>query len=203
MNDFSIFGSSFDVCLANLSTVLKRCEEVNLVLSWEKSHFIVQEGIVLGHKVSKKGIEVDKAKVDLIANLPLPSYVKQVRSFLGHAGFYRRFIKNFSKVARPHTNLLTKDAPFVIDESCVKAFEKLRSLLVSTPIVQPPDFSMSFEIIYDASDFAIGVVLGQRVNRMPHVIYYASRTLIDTQKNYSTTEKELLGVVFALDKFRS
>ena len=138
MDDFSIFGSSFYVCLITLSTVLKRCEEVNLILSWEKSHFMVQEGIVLGHKVSKKGIEVDKAKIDLISNLPVPSSVKQVRSFLGHTGFYRRFIKDFSKVACPLTNLLTKYAPFVIDESCVKAFEKLRSSLVSASIVQPP-----------------------------------------------------------------
>jgi len=144
MDDSSIFGSSFDVCLANLSTVLKTYEEVNLVLSWEKSHFVVQEGIVLDHKVFKKGIEVDKAKVDLIANPSVPSSVKQVRSFLGHAGFYRRFIKDFSKVARLLTSLLTKDAPFLIDESCVKAFEKLRSLLVSTPIVPPPDFSIPF-----------------------------------------------------------
>jgi len=96
----------------------------------------------LVHKVSKKEIEVDKAKVDLIANMPVPSYVKQVRSFLGHAGFYSRFIKNFSKMTRPLTNLLTKVAPFVIDESCVKAFENLRSLFVSAPIVQPPDFFM-------------------------------------------------------------
>ena len=133
MDDFSVFASSFDVCLANLSTVLKRCEEVNLVLSWEKSHSMVQEGIVLGHKMSKKGIEVDKAKVDLIANMPVPSSVKKVISFLGHADFYRRFIKDFSKVACLLTNLLTKDALFVIDESCVKAFGKLRSLLVSSP----------------------------------------------------------------------
>ena len=115
--------------------------------------------------------------------------MKQVRSFLGHASFYRRFIKDFTKVAHPLTNLLTKDAPFVINESCMKAFEKLRSLLVSAPIIQPPNFSFPFEIMYDASDVAIRDVLGQRVNRMPHVIYYASRTLTDAQKNYFTTEK--------------
>jgi len=125
------------VCLANLCNVVKRCEEVNLVLNWEKSHFVVQEKIVLGHKVSKKGIEVDKAKVDLISDLPVLSSVKQVRSFLGHVGFYRRFMKDFSKVARPPTNLLTKDAPFFIDESCVKAFEKFQSSLVSAPLCIP------------------------------------------------------------------
>ena len=103
MDDFLVFSCSFDVCLTNLSTVLKRCEEVNLVLSWEKSHFMVQEGIMLGHKVSKKEIKVDKAKVDLISTLLVPSSVKQVRYFLDHAGFYGRFIKDFSKVARPLT----------------------------------------------------------------------------------------------------
>jgi len=135
IDDFFVFGSSFDVCLANLSIALERCEELNLVLDWEKSYFMVQLGIVLGKKVSKHGIEVEKAMVDLISNMRAPSSMKQVRSFLGHAGFYRRFIKNFSKVASPVTNLLTRDALFVFDESCVKAFEKLRSLLVSTPIV--------------------------------------------------------------------
>ena len=124
--------------------------------------------------LNKKGIEVDKVKVDLISNLPVPSSVKQVRSFLGHADFYRRFIKDFSKVAHPLTNLLTKDTPFVIDESSVRAFEKLQSLLVLGPIVQPHDFSLPFEIMCDAYDFAIMAVLGQRVNRMPLVVYYAS-----------------------------
>ena len=123
MDDFSVFGFSFNECLANLSIVLKRCEEVNLVLSWKKSHFMVQEGIVLGYRVPEKGNEIDKAEIDLISNLPVPTSVKKVRSFLGYGSFYRRFIKDFSKVARPLTNLLTKDAPFVIDESCVQAFK--------------------------------------------------------------------------------
>jgi hypothetical protein len=112
MDDFSVFGSSFDNCLHNLSLVLKRCKETNLILSWEKSHFMVQEGIVLGHIVSKRGIEVDRAKVELIENLPPPTSVKQIRSFLGHAGFYRRFIKDFSKISRPLCSLLAKDIPF-------------------------------------------------------------------------------------------
>jgi hypothetical protein len=203
MDDFSVFGSSFDNCLHNLSLVLKRCKETNLILSWEKSHFMVQEGIVLGHIVSKRGIEVDRAKVELIENLPPSTSVKQIRSFLGHAGFYRRFINDFSKVSRPLCSLLAKDAPFNFDEACHEAFQKLRSLLSSAPIMKPPDWSLPFEIMCDASDFAMGAILGQRVGKLPHAIYYASKTLMDAQVNYTTTEKELLAVVFALDKFRS
>ncbi|XP_057500991.1 uncharacterized protein LOC130785012 [Actinidia eriantha] len=203
MDDFSIFGSSFESCLYNLAKVLKRCVETNLVLSWEKSHFMVREGIVLGHIVSKRGIEVDKAKVDLISKLPHPSSVKQIRSFLGHAGFYRRFIKDFSKISKPLCDLLAKDAPFEFNEACVLAFEKLRESLSTAPIMQTPDWSSPFEIMCDASDYAIGAVLGQRVNKVPHAIYYASKTLHDAQLNYTTTEKELLAVVFALEKFRS
>jgi hypothetical protein len=119
MDNFSVFGSSFDNCLHNLSFVLKRCKETNLILSWEKIHFMVQEGIVLGHIVSKRGIEVDRAKVELIENLSPLTSVKQIRSFLGHAGFYRRFIKDFSKISRPLCSLLARDIPFNFDEACL------------------------------------------------------------------------------------
>jgi hypothetical protein len=129
--------------------------------------------------------------------------VKQIQSFLGHAGFYRRFIKDFSKISRPLCSLLAKDTPFNFDEACHEAFQKIRSLLSSAPIMKPLDWSLSFEIMCDASDFAMGAVLGQRVDKIPHAIYYASKTLMDAQVNYTTMEKELLAVVFALDKFRS
>ncbi|CAN6704225.1 unnamed protein product [Malus baccata var. baccata] len=203
MDDFSVFGDSFDSCLHNLSVILKRCVETNLVLNWEKCHFMVKQGIVLGHIISEKGIEVDKSKIDLVRHLPSPTSVREVRSFLGHAGFYRRFIKDFSKVAQPLCRLLQKEVAFEFTKECTESFKQLKELLTTAPIIVPPDWSLPFELMCDASDYALGAVLGQRKDKRPHVIYYASRTLNDAQLNNSTTEKELLAVVFALDKFRS
>jgi hypothetical protein len=164
---------------------------------------MVEEGIVLGHKVSLQGIEVDQAKVQAIAKLPPPSNVKGVRSFLGHAGFYRRFIKDFSKVARPLTQLLNQDVPFIFDQDCLNAFIQLKEALVTAPVVQPPNWELPFELMCDASDFAVGAVLGQRKDKVLSVVSYASRTLDDAQSNYTTTEKELLAILYAFDKFRS
>ncbi|KAJ9566560.1 hypothetical protein OSB04_002526 [Centaurea solstitialis] len=183
--------------------VLARCEESHLVLNWEKCHFMVIEGIVLGHKISKDGLEVDKDKIDTISKLPPPTNIKGVRSFLGHARFYRRFIKDFSKITRPLTKLLEKDAPFIFDESCITTFETLKYQLANAPIMVPPDWNQPFEIICDASGYAVSAVIGQRLNNHFQPISYASRTLNDAQENYTTTEKELLSVVFAIEKFRS
>ncbi|KAL0303945.1 UNVERIFIED_CONTAM: Retrovirus-related Pol polyprotein from transposon.6 [Sesamum radiatum] len=152
MDDFSVYASSFNACLVNLGKVLQRCEETNLVLNWEKCHFMVKEGIVLGHKVSYRGIEVDKAKVDLIAKLPPPQSVKEEK-------------------------------------------------LTTAPIVSAPAWDLPFEIMCDASNDTLGAVLGQRVEKRFHTIYYASRTM-NAQRNYATTEKELLAVIFAIEKFR-
>ena len=121
---------------------------------------------------------------------------------LGHAGFYRRFIKDFSKISKPLTNLLQKDVPFVFYDDCKEAFEILKKALISAPIVQPPDWNLPFEIMCDASDFAVGAVLGQRIDKKFNIIHYASKILDSAQKNYATTEKEFLAVVFACDKFR-
>ncbi|GAU37821.1 hypothetical protein TSUD_276390 [Trifolium subterraneum] len=158
MDGFSVFGLFFGSCLKNLDTVLKRCIETNLVLNWEKCHFMVMEGILLGHKISSKGIEVDKENIEVFEKLPPPVNVKGIRSFLGHAGFYRRFIKDFSKIAKPLSNLLNKD------NRCSSWSKK--------------------EQIF-------------------HAIHYASKVLNDAQINYATTEKELLAIVYALEKFRS
>ncbi|GJX96677.1 reverse transcriptase domain-containing protein [Tanacetum coccineum] len=177
MDDFSVFGDSFDSCLSNLEKMLKRCEDTNLVLNWEKCHFMCREGIVLGHKISKSGIEVDRAKVDVIAKLPHPTTVKGVRSFLGHAGFYRRFIQDFSKIARPMTHLLEKETPFVFSKDCIDAFQTLKKKLTEAPILVVPDWNLPFELMCDASDFAIGAVLGQRKMKHFQPIHYASKTM--------------------------
>ncbi|GJR31758.1 reverse transcriptase domain-containing protein [Tanacetum coccineum] len=173
MDDFSVFGDSFSSCLSHLDKMLQRCEDTNLVLNWEKCHFMVKEGIVLGHKISKSGIEVDKAKVDVIAKLPHPTTVKGIRSFLGHAGFYRRFIQDFSKIARPMTHLLEKETPFIFSKECIEAFETLKMKLTQAPILVAPDWDLPFEIMCDASDFAVGAVLGHvKTKHFPTEIFW-------------------------------
>ncbi|XP_020963908.1 uncharacterized protein LOC110265313 [Arachis ipaensis] len=142
---------------------------------------MVPEGIVLGHKVSSKGIEVDRAKIEIIEKLPIPINVKAMRSFLGHVGFYRRFIKNFSKIAKPLSNLLVVDNPFIFDDNCKHAFETLKNKLTTVPIITLADWGLPFELMCDSSDLAIGVVLGQRKDKLHHVIYYASKVLNEAQ----------------------
>ncbi|GJW36685.1 reverse transcriptase domain-containing protein [Tanacetum coccineum] len=169
---------TFQRCMvAIFHDMIEKTMEVFMDDFSEKCHFMVKEGIVLGHKISKSGIEVDKAKVDVIAKLPHPTTVKGIRSFLGHAGFYRRFIQDFSKIARPMTHLLEKETPFIFSKECIEAFETL-------------------------NDFAVGAVLGQRKTKHFQPIHYASKTMTEAQAHYTTTEKELLAVVYAFEKFR-
>ena len=202
MDDFSMVGASFYSYLENLESVLLKCEEINLVCNWEKCHFMVQEGIVLGHWISKKGIEVDKAKIKTIEKLSLPSSVKGIRSFLGHANFYRRFLKDFSEISKSLSSLLMQWVPFNFDESFMKAFAALKEKLISTPIVVALDWELPFKLMCDASDYAEGAVLSQRQNKIFLAIYYANRTLNEAQLNYAITEKVLLAILFAFDKFR-
>nr|GEU95468.1 DNA-directed DNA polymerase [Tanacetum cinerariifolium] len=202
MDHFSVFGDSFSSCLTNLDKMLNRCEETNLVLNWEKCHFMCREGIVLGHKISKSGIKVNRAKVDVIAKLPHPTTVKGVRSFLGHAGFYRRFIQDFSKIARPMTHLLEKETPFVFPKECIEAFNTLKKKLTEALILVVPDWNLPFELMCDTSNYAIGAVLGQRKSNHFQPIHYASKTMTEAQIHYTTTEKEMLAVVYAFEKFR-
>nr|GEW62143.1 reverse transcriptase domain-containing protein [Tanacetum cinerariifolium] len=164
MDDFSVFENSFQSC------------------------------IVPGHKISKQRIEVDKAKIDVSSKLPHPTTVKGIRSFLGHASFYRRFIKDFSKIARPMTRLLEKDTPFIFSQECVDAFQTLKTKLTEAPILIAPNWDMPFELMCDASDFAIGAVLGKRQDKHFKPIHYASKTMTEAELNYTMTKKEMLAV---------
>ncbi|GJZ39989.1 reverse transcriptase domain-containing protein [Tanacetum coccineum] len=128
--------------------------------------------------------------------------MKGIRSFLGHAGFYRRFIPDFSKIARPMTHLLEKETPFIFLKECIEAFETLKLKLTHAPILVTPDWDLPFEIMCDASDFAVGAVLGQRKTKHFQPIHYASKTMTEAQAHYTITEKELLVVVYAFEKFR-
>nr|GEV32616.1 hypothetical protein [Tanacetum cinerariifolium] len=142
----------------------------------EKSQFMVKEGIVL---------------------------VKGIRSFLGHTGFYRRFIKDFSKISRPMTHLLEKNSPFIFSNDCIQAFRTLKEKLTEALILIAPNWDQPFELMCDASDFAVGAVLGQRIKKHFRPIHYASKTMTQAESNYTTTEKEMLAVVYAFEKFRS
>ena len=159
---------------------------------------MVNQGIVLGHIISNKGIEVDKAKIELISKLPSPKNVKIVRQFLRHAGFYRRFIKDFSKITKPLYKLLEKDAKFTWDEDFQKSFEELKTYLTTAPKVRAPNWKLPFEVMCDESDLAIGAVLEKKDGGKPYVVYYARKTLNEAQRNYTTIEKELLAVVYHL-----
>nr|GEU53423.1 reverse transcriptase domain-containing protein [Tanacetum cinerariifolium] len=164
MDDISVFGNSFQSCLSHLERMLKRCEDTNLCLNWEKSHFMVKKG---------------------------------------HVGFYRRFIKDFSKISRPMTRLLEKDISFYFSKECVEASQTLKRKLIEAPILIAPDWDMPFELMCNASYFTIGAVLGQRQDKHFRPIHYAIKTMTNAESNYTTMEKEMLTVVYAFEKFRS
>ncbi|KAA3476996.1 Retrovirus-related Pol polyprotein from transposon 17.6 [Gossypium australe] len=160
----------------------------------EKCHFMVRESIILGHRITRKGIEVDKEKIDVIKKLPPLVSIKGIRSFLGH----RRFIKDFSKIAKPLCKLLEKASVFNFDRDCLTAFEELKKRLVSAPIIITPDWSSQFELMPNTSNYAVGVVLGQRRNKIFHSIHYASQTLTRAQLNYTVTKKKKSYLLFLL-----
>ncbi|XP_038891705.1 uncharacterized mitochondrial protein AtMg00860-like [Benincasa hispida] len=162
MDDFSVYGQTYEVYLNKLEKILKRCEETILVLNLEKCYFIVKKGIVLGHKVSRDGLELDKAKLEAIEKLPPPTNVKAIRSFLGHAGFYRRFFKDFSKIAQPLRALIEADRKFDFDDQCLNTFMILKNALTTEPVLIAPDRTLPIELMCDASGYAMGAMLAQK-----------------------------------------
>ena len=162
---------------------------------------MMSEGVVLGHFISANGIQVDPSKIKVIRNLPTPSTQKELRSFLGHAGYYRRFMENFSKLASPLFSLLIKDAQFLWSEACQTAFDKLKEKLSIAPILRGPNWTLPFHISLDASDTSIGAVLGQQDGQVPYAIYYVSKNLAPPELNYIATGKEFLAIVYSINKF--
>jgi hypothetical protein len=173
MDVFTVYGDTFDKCLENLSLVLKRCSETNLILKYENCYFIVEQVIVLGYVVSSRGLEVDKDKIDVISLMSYPLCVREVRSFLGHVGFYRCFIKDFSKITTLLCKLLAKKVDFMFDQACKDAHNELKGV-TSVPIMQPLNWDESFKIMCNASNYTVRVVIGKRIGKNLHVIAYAS-----------------------------
>jgi len=201
MDDFTPYGVSFEDALQNLEKILKCCIQAHLSLSTEKCHMMMSEGVVLGHFISSQGIQVDPSKIQVIQNLPIPKTQTDVRSFLGHAGYYSRFIKKNSKIASPLFVLLMKNVEFKWTNLCQEAFVELKHQLSITLILRGPDWALPLHISSDASDTTIGVVLGQEENHIPYAIYFISKNMTSTELNYTVTKKEFLTVIYAINKF--
>jgi hypothetical protein len=189
MDDFTVYGDDFQQALENLEKVLIRCRETNLSLDHEKYRMMLTEGIFMGHHISDTRIRVDPTKIDIIPQIKILSSHKEVRSFLGHVGYYRRFIQNFTNLASPLFKLLSKEDEFHWDEQCHIYFEILKKNLSSAPVLRGTNWSFPFHICTNASDTALGVVLGQRENQLPYAIYFFIKNLSPTEVNYTVTEK--------------
>ena len=159
-------------------------------------------GILLGHIIDKNGVRPDPKKIKSVQEFPRPKNEKNIKQFLGLAGYYRRFIENFSKIASPLTQLLKKDTPFVWTEKQQVAFDTLKQKLCEEPLLQRPDFSKPFILTTDASGYAIGGILSQGKIGQDKPIAYTSRTLSDSERKFDTYEKEALAIVYSVQHFR-
>jgi len=202
MNEFTTYGSNFQEALTNLGKVLTKCIEMNLSLSPKKCEFLMTEGTVLGHTISRQGLQVDPNKISIIQKVPPPQKVRDVQSFLGLARYYRRFIKDFNRLASPFFGLLGKDVEFKCTDDCEGALEELKDKLLSAPILRGSNWALPFHIHTDASNKAISADLGQDEVKLPYAIYFVSKSLSKAEMNYTVTEKEFLAVVHSLNNFR-
>lgn len=202
LDDIIIFSSSLQEHVQKLRTVFDRLRQTNLKIQLDKSEFLRKEVLYLGHTITKDGLKPNSDKIDAVLNYPLPKTTTDIRSFLGLVGYYRRFIKDFSKVTQPLTACLKKRNKIVIDQKYTDAFEKCKELLISAPLLQYPDYEKPFILTTDASNVAIGAVLSQGTVGTDKPVAYASRTLSDTESRYSTIERELLAIVWAVKHFR-
>jgi hypothetical protein len=198
IDDFTPYGDNFEEALTNLEKVLKRCKETQLSLSTEKCHMMMTEGVVLGNYISSTRIRVDPTKIEVILQILVPKTQKEVRSFLGHASYYQRFIENFSKIASPLFNLLSQEVEFVWTDKCQSTFIDLKQKVSQASILRGPDWSVPFHIYSYASDIAIGAILGQQEDSKPYAIYFISKNMSPAELNYTVIEKDFLVVIYAI-----
>lgn len=202
MDDIIIFSTSIQEHCTNLKKVFDALRKSNLKIQCDKSEFLKREVEFLGHIVTSEGVKPNPDKIKVIQNWPLPKNEKELRGFLGILGYYRKFIKDFAKIAKPLTNSLRKDEGIKHTKEFIGAFERCRNILTGSDILQYPDFSKQFILTTDASNHALGAVLSQGITGSDKPIAFASRTLNKSEENYSTIEKELLAVVWACKYFR-
>ncbi|KAL4083100.1 hypothetical protein QTP88_028430 [Uroleucon formosanum] len=202
LDDIIIYGKGLLDHNEKLRDVFERLRNHNLKIQPTKCEFLKQQCMYLGHIISENGIQPDPEKIKSVLQFPIPTSVKEIKSFLGLSGYYRKFIKSYSLISKPMTNLLRKDVTFNWDTSCQEAFDKLKNILCSEPILQYPDFTKPFIVTTDASGKALGAILSQGEISQDLPIAYASRTLSKCESNYSTTELECLAIIFAVKTFR-
>ena len=202
IDDVIIFSSSFAEHLSRLQLVFDRFRAANLKLKPSKCYFARDSVNYLGFVVSSKGIAPDTYKLDAVRSFPTPKTVKEVRSFLGLCNYYRRFVKDFANIASPLNHLTRKNVRFSWSSDCEIAFAELKSRLCSPPILAYPNFDLPFHLYTDASQYALGFILGQVVDGKEVVLAYGGRELSDAEKKYSTTEREALAVVDGIKRYQ-
>jgi hypothetical protein len=189
MDDFTIYGNTYQEALDNIEKVVIRCQEMKLSLSHEKCKILLTEGVVLGHHVSSEGIKVYPAKIEFIVRLPPPKTKKEVRIFLGHFRYYQRFIENFTKIVAPMFGLLIKYVDFLWNEQCQTAFETLKEKFYVAPVLRGSNWDLAFHISTHAFDTTIEGVLGKKEDKQPYAIYFVNKKLSPPELNYTVTEK--------------
>lgn len=202
LDDIIIFSTSLQEHIQRLREVFQRLRESNFKIQLDKSEFLRHEVAYLGHVITPQGCKPNPEKILAVKNFPIPKTPKEIKSFLGLAGYYRRFIKNFAKITKPLTTCLKKDEKVIHTPQFIESFEHLKTLLINAPILQYPDFTKPFVLTTDASNIALGAVLSQGVPPNDKPIAYASRTLNGAECRYSTIEKELLAIVWSCKYFR-
>ena len=202
LDDIIIFSSDFDQHLKSLELIFNRLRTANYHLKASKCKFGLKKVHYLGHIISHDGVEPDPDKIKSIMDTEPPKDIKQLRTFLGLTGYYRRFIKNYSELAQPFTSLLRKGAHFSWDSKKDLHFKELKDKLMCSPILALPNFNKPFQLETDASNFALGSVLSQKSEEGDRVIAYHSRVLNKAESNYSTTDRECLAVIDSIKKFR-